>query len=118
MQVETVMEFKSFSLAPMIGSSAPVANCARQRSMAAMNVFGSIAMRTEVCRPRLYALLEVIELAHGGHAALLRRLDVFAVVILGEARRGEGAAGDAPQQQRAHGVRIFQCEQHRQPAAG
>src|SRR5262249_61940448 len=46
MQVGTLMEFKSFSLAPMIGSSAPLANCARQRSMAAMNVFRSIAMRT------------------------------------------------------------------------
>src|SRR5262245_36069498 len=115
MQVGTLMEFKSFSLAPMIGSSAPLANCARQRSMAAMNVFGSIAMHEDraVCRPRLDALLEVIERAHGGHAAVLCRLDIFAVVILGEARCGEWAAGDAPQQQRAHGVRIFQREQHR-----
>ena len=46
MQVGTLIEFKSFSLAPMIGSSAPLANCARQRSMAAMNVFGSMAINT------------------------------------------------------------------------
>jgi len=51
-----------------------------------------------VCRPRLDALLEVIERAHGGHAAVLRRLDVFVIVIVGEARCGERAAGDAPQQ--------------------
>jgi hypothetical protein len=42
----------------------------------------------------------------------------LAIVILGEPRRGERPAGDAPQQQRAHGLRIFQREQHGEPAAG
>ena len=33
--------------------------------------------------PRVDALLEVIELTHRGHSAVLRGADVFAVVVLG-----------------------------------
>src|SRR5262249_29908923 len=119
MQVGTLIEFKSLSLAPMIGSSAPLANCARQRSMAAMDVFGSIAISSaRFSGPRGGGPLKMRGHEGGAAAPGLRRGDVWDVVLLGDPRRGNGPAGDAPQQQRAHGMRIFQREQHGEPAAG
>jgi hypothetical protein len=59
----------------------------------------------------------MIERAHRRHAALLGGADVLVVVVVGEPRGGEGPAGDPPQQQRAHRLRIFQREQQGEAAA-
>ncbi len=46
--------------------------------------------------------------ADRGHAAFLGGADELAVVVFGQAPGGKSAAGDAQQQQPAHGLRIVQ----------
>ena len=60
----------------------------------------------------------MIKLADRSHAALSGRADILSVIIFSKALRSECPACDAPEQQRAYGLRIFQREQEGKPAAG
>src|SRR2546428_5314123 len=60
---------------------------------------------------------EKLRLADRWHAALLRRLDELAIVVVCQALRCERTSWDPPQEERPDGLRMTQGEQQRQPAA-
>src|SRR6516225_2835986 len=73
--------------------------------------------RLTVRRPRRDALLEMIELADRRHSAHTGGADILLVIVLCQALRGKSAASDPPEQQRPHGVGIFEGDEERKLAA-